>query len=36
MGQSLTKDGLEEFTEQWLQNNPYRNAARESIRNSMR
>jgi hypothetical protein len=25
MGEGLTKEGLEEFTEQWLQNNPYRN-----------
>jgi len=36
MGERLTKEGLQEFTNQWVQNNPYRNAARESIRNAMR
>ncbi|WP_435523272.1 hypothetical protein [Chryseobacterium indoltheticum] len=35
MGQTLTKDGLREFTENWLKNNLVNKAIKESINNTL-
>lgn len=36
MGERLTKEGLEEFTEQWLRNNPVDLAVDSAIENALR
>lgn len=36
MGERLTKEGLEEFTEQWLRNNPVDLTVDSAIENALR
>lgn len=36
MGEGLTKEGLQEFTDQWLRNNPMDLAAESAVENAIK